>query len=510
MPLFTRPADKPGAKPQEGLFTRQVEKVVPVRPVDPTPSAPVTSGPTPAPTEGAYKSAIPNHLTPAPQPTQQSAVANGSSGYTPPPEFKKVREEVQQFLVNEVKSVAEVGGAAKVRQLVEPVFNEALSKAQLIVSRAERNRMLDMILADILGFGPIQPLLDRDDITEVMVNGPKQVYIEHKGKLVLTEVKFFDDAHVMQIIERIVAPLGRRIDEASPLVDARLPDGSRVNAIIPPLSLVGPSITIRKFRKDPMKVDDLIKFKSITAEFAQFLEACVYARLNIVVSGGTGSGKTTMLNVLSSMIPSNERILTIEDAAELQLQQPHVVRLEKRAANIEGKGEIGIRELVVNSLRMRPDRVVVGECRGGEALDMLQAMNTGHDGSLTTAHSNSARDTLTRIETMCMMAGVELPLRAIRQQVASAVDMVVHLERLRDGTRRVVQCAEVVGMEGDTIVMQDIFLFEHEGLDADGKIIGGLKPTGLRPRASDRISEAGITLPPSVFGAGMGNLWKKR
>lgn len=510
MPLFTRQTEKNGTKPQDGLFTRQVEKTIPVRPVEATPPTASTPEVSSVPAETAYPSAIPQYKPLASPAQEQPAMTNGQSGYTPPPEFKKVREEVQQFLVNEVKSVAEVGGAAKVRQLVEPVFSEALSKAQLIVSRAERNRMLDMILADILGFGPIQPLLDRDDITEIMVNGPKKVYIEQNGKLQLTEVKFYDDAHVMQIIERIVAPLGRRIDESSPLVDARLPDGSRVNAIIPPLSLVGPSITIRKFRKDPFKVEDLIKFQTITAEFAQFLEACVYSRLNIIVSGGTGSGKTTMLNVLSSMIPANERILTIEDAAELQLQQPHVVRLEKRPPNIEGKGEIGIRELVINSLRMRPDRVVVGECRGGEALDMLQAMNTGHDGSLTTAHSNSARDTLTRIETMVMMAGVELPLRAIRQQVASAVDLIVHLERLRDGTRRIVQCAEIVGMEGDTIVMQDIFLFEQEGIDENGKIIGSLKPTGLRPRASDRIADAGITLPPNIFGVLPNNLWKKR
>ncbi len=506
MSLFSRQTDKNTAKPQEGLFTRQIEKLVITRPVDSTPSSPASIGPLPTPSQGG---SVPQ--PPPSAPADQSGSANGnSSGYTPPPEFKKVREEVQQFLVNEVKSVTEVGGAAKVRQLIEPVFNEALSKAQLIVSRAERNRMLDMILADILGFGPIQPLLDRDDITEIMVNGPKHVYIEQKGKLTLTDVKFFDDAHVMQIIDRIVSPLGRRIDEASPMVDARLPDGSRVNAIIPPLALNGPTITIRKFRKDPMKVQDLVKFGSFTAEFAQFLEACVIARLNIVVSGGTGSGKTTMLNVLSSMIPANERILTIEDAAELQLQQPHVVRLEKRMANIEGKGEVSIRELVVNSLRMRPDRVVVGECRGGEALDMLQAMNTGHDGSMTTAHSNSARDTLNRIETLVLMSGVELPLRAIRQQVSSAVDMIVHLERLRDGSRRIVQCAELVGMEGETIVMQDIFLFEHERLDEDGKIIGSLKPTGLRPRASDRIEQAGITLPPSVYGVTMQNVWKKR
>jgi pilus assembly protein CpaF len=314
-----------------------------------------------------------------------------------------------------------------------------------------------------------------------------------------------DDDHVLRIVERIVAPLGRRIDEASPMVDARLPDGSRVNAIIPPLSLVGPSVTIRKFKKDQLTVDDLVRFGSFTEEFAQFLRAAVYSRLNIIVSGGTGSGKTTTLNVLSSFIPPGDRIVTIEDAAELQLRQPHVVRLEKRPPNIEGKGEISIRELVVNSLRMRPDRVVVGECRSGEALDMLQAMNTGHDGSLTTVHSNSARDTLNRLETLVLMSGIDLPVRAIRQQISSAVDMIIHQERMRDGGRRIVQASEVVGMEGDTIVMQDIFVFQQTGYDEKGKIMGQLEATGLRPRVGDRIEEAGIKLPPNIFGLNFGS-----
>jgi pilus assembly protein CpaF len=376
-----------------------------------------------------------------------------------------------------------------------------------VVSRIEREQMIALIMADILGYGPIQPLLDRDDISEVMVNGPSQVYIEQKGHLTLTDVKFIDNDHVLRIIERIVAPLGRRIDESSPMVDARLPDGSRVNAIIPPLALGGPSITIRKFKKDSLKVDDLIRFGSMTPEFAQFLKAAVHSGLNIIISGGTGSGKTTLLNVLSSFIPEDERILTIEDAAELQLQQPHVVRLESRPANIEGKGRIGIRELVVNSLRMRPDRIVVGECRGGETLDMLQAMNTGHDGSLTTVHSNGARDTLSRLETLVLMAGMELPLRAIRQQIASAIDVIVHQDRLRDGTRKVTQCSEVLGMEGETIVMQDIFRFDQTGIDEDGKILGELRPTGLRPRVNERIEQAGIHLPPSVFGLKDADNW---
>jgi pilus assembly protein CpaF len=334
-----------------------------------------------------------------------------------------------------------------------------------------------------------------------MVNGPNQVYIEQQGRLKLTNIKFADDTQILQVIERIVGPLGRRIDESSPMVDARLPDGSRVNAIIPPLSLVGPCLTIRKFRKDPLKIEDLIRYGSVTPEFAQFLQACVVAKLNIIVSGGTGSGKTTMLNVLSSFIPADDRVLTIEDAAELQLQQPHVVRLEKRPPNVEGKGEISIRDLMINSLRMRPDRIVVGEVRGGEALDILQAMNTGHDGSLTTIHANNARETLSRIETLVLMAGLDLPLRAIRQQISAALDMIIQVQRLRDGSRRVVQCAEVLGMEGEMIVMQDLFMFEQTGIGDDGKIIGGLKATGLRPHASERIQDAGIDLPANLFGS---------
>jgi len=427
--------------------------------------------------------------------------------YVPPPGFRQVREDVQQFLANEIKSLKDVSDADQVRKLAEPIFTKALDDAQLVVSRVERDQMMAMIMADILGYGPIQPLLDRDDITEVMVNGPNQVYIEQKGKLTLSQVKFVDNDHVLRVIERIVTPLGRRIDESSPMVDARLPDGSRVNAIIPPLSLVGPAITIRKFNRDPLKVDDLIRFGSMTPEFAEFVRAAVVAGTNVIISGGTGSGKTTLLNVLSGFIPENERILTIEDAAELQLQQPHTVRLEARPANTEGKGRVSIRDLVVNALRMRPDRIVVGECRGGEALDMLQAMNTGHDGSLTTIHSNSARDTLNRIETMVLMAGMDLPLRAIRQQIASAIDLIVHQSRLRDGSRKIVQAAEVVGMEGDTIVMQDIFRFEQTGIDEDGKILGELRPTGLRPRINDRIVEAGIHLPPSVFGLSSDAAW---
>jgi pilus assembly protein CpaF len=333
-----------------------------------------------------------------------------------------------------------------------------------------------------------------------MVNGPQQVYIEREGRLELTNVTFQNDEHVMKIIQRIIAPIGRRVDESSPMVDARLADGSRVNAIIPPLSLVGPVITIRKFSATPFTVEDLVRFGTSTPEMFEFLEACVKARLNIFVSGGTGSGKTTMLNILSGFIPDDERIVTIEDAAELQLRQEHVVTLEARPSNIEGKGAIPIRELVRNALRMRPDRIVVGECRSAEALDMLQAMNTGHDGSMSTGHANSPRDMLARLETMVLMAGMDLPLRAIREQIASAVDLIVHQNRLKDGSRKIVNITEVQGMEGDVIVMQDIFVFEQTGV-VEGKIQGKLRPTGIRPKFVEKFEAAGIHLPPNVFGS---------
>jgi pilus assembly protein CpaF len=333
-----------------------------------------------------------------------------------------------------------------------------------------------------------------------MVNGPQQVYIEREGRLELTNVTFQNDEHVMKIIQRIIAPIGRRIDESSPMVDARLADGSRVNAIIPPLSLVGPVLTIRKFSATPFTVEDLVRFGTATPEMFEFLEACVKARLNIFVSGGTGSGKTTMLNILSSFIPDDERIVTIEDAAELQLRQEHVVTLEARPSNIEGKGAIPIRELVRNALRMRPDRIVVGECRSAEALDMLQAMNTGHDGSMSTGHANTPRDMLSRLETMVLMAGMDLPLRAIREQIASAVDLIVHQNRLKDGSRKIVNITEVQGMEGDVIVMQDIFVFEQTNV-VEGKIQGKLRPTGIRPKFVEKFEVAGIHLPPNVFGS---------
>ncbi len=362
------------------------------------------------------------------------------------------------------------------------------------------------ILDDLTGYGPIQPFLDDPEITEVMVNGPKKVYIERKGKLVKTNVTFENDEHVLRIIERIVLPLGRRIDPESPAVDARLPDGSRVNAIIPPVSIDGPSITIRKFSKEKLTIQQLIEFKTLTPQIAEFLRACVIARLNIVISGGTGSGKTTLLNVLSSFIPEEERIVTIEDAAELRLSQDHIVRTEAKPANIEGRGQVTIRDLVRNSLRMRPDRIVIGEVRGGEALDMLQAMNTGHDGSLTTLHANTPRDALSRLETLVLMAGMDLPLKVVRQQIASAIDLIVQQSRMKDGSRKIIAVTEVAGMEGDTIVMTDIYKLDQTGVRPDGSVIGELKPTGIRPLFTSRLEAAGFKLSAELFGAGMSDV----
>jgi pilus assembly protein CpaF len=406
---------------------------------------------------------------------------------------------IQNRLIAELDPRMDLSNADEVRRTVEETFSSVLESEAIVLTRVERMRLFEAIAAEILGFGPIEPLLNDDSVSEVMVNGPSQVYVERNGKLELTEVVFQDDDHVMRVIDRIVSPLGRRIDESSPMVDARLPDGSRINAIIPPISLVGPVLTIRKFAKDPLTTDDLIRFGTMSPEMVVFLDACVKARLNVVVSGGTGSGKTTTLNILSSFIPDDERIVTIENAAELQLRQDHVVTLESRPSNIEGRGEITIRDLVVNSLRMRPERIVVGECRSGEALDMLQAMNTGHDGSMTTAHSNSPRDTLARLETMVLMAGVDLPVRAIREQIASAVDVIVHQSRLKDGSRRITAVTEVQGMEGDVIVLQDVFVFEQTGME-NGRIVGRLKPTGIRPKFVSQFESFNIFLPPNIFG----------
>ncbi len=412
-----------------------------------------------------------------------------------------IKTRVQTKLLSELDPSMDTK-SPEVRSQIEELFNTILSEENVAITRTERQNLFNLIIAEILGFGPLETLLADDTVTEIMVNGPRNIYVEQKGRLSRTSVTFENDDHVLRVLDRIVAPLGRRIDESSPTVDARLPDGSRVNAVIRPIALCGPTITIRKFSKKPLTVEDLIRFGSMTNEIAEFLRACVIARMNIVVSGGTGSGKTTLLNVLSSFIPDDERIVTIENAAELQLRQDHVVSLETRPSNIEGRGEISIQDLVVNSLRMRPDRIVVGECRSGEALDMLQAMNTGHDGSLTTAHSNSPRDTLARLEVMCLMSGMDLPVRAIREQIASAVQLIVHQERLRDGTRKITKVTEIQGMEGEIITMSDIFEFEQTGVEA-GKVIGRVRPTGLRPKFIDQIEASGIHLPPSVFGIGM-------
>ena len=468
---------------------KRIESARPGAAGTPAPAAPGGSGPNlPAPTggpPGGPPVAAPQTRLMGSGPTRES--------------FRDVKFRIQNRVIQDLDPKLDLSNQVEVRRQIEEIFGKVVDEEGLALTRAERVRMLEQITDEIIGLGPLEPLLRDESITEVMVNGPRQVYIERSGKLELTNVVFQNDDHVMRIIDRIIAPIGRRVDESSPMVDARLTDGSRVNAIIPPLSLVGPVITIRKFAASPFTTDDLIRFGTSTPDMFEFLRACVEARLNIFVSGGTGSGKTTTLNVLSSFIPNDERIVTIEDAAELQLRQEHVVTLESRPPNIEGKGAIPIRELVRNSLRMRPDRIVVGECRAGEALDMLQAMNTGHDGSLSTGHANTPRDMLARLETMVLMAGVDLPVRAIREQISSAVDLIVHQSRLKDGTRKIVNITEVQGMEGDTIVMQDVFVFEQTGV-IEGKIQGRLKPTGIRPKFVEQFEAQGIHLPNNIFG----------
>ena len=418
------------------------------------------------------------------------------------PVLDELRQKIHHHLIEELGPILYDKRLSEddLRRRVQEQLQAALAQERAPLSAADKSQLIQDVSDDILGYGPIDRLLKDDTITEVMVNGPDQVFIEQDGRITKADATFVDETHLRRIIDKIVGQIGRRIDEATPMVDARLPDGSRVNAVIPPLSIGGPFLTIRKFSADPFQVDDLIRFGTLNAASARFLQACIVGRLNVIVSGGTGTGKTTTLNVLSSFIPTDERIVTIEDAKELQLHQEHVLSMETRPPNIEGKGAITIRDLVKNSLRMRPDRVVVGECRGGEALDMLQAMNTGHDGSITTVHSNSPRDTLARIETMTLMAGYDLPVRAIREQMASAIDVVVHLMRLRDGTRRITHITEVQGMEGDVITLQDIFLFDYGmGVDEHGKFRGHLKATGVRPKFAEKLADHGIKLGPEVF-----------
>ncbi|MAT44826.1 MAG: type II secretion system protein E [Anaerolineaceae bacterium] len=420
------------------------------------------------------------------------------------PEIIKLKQHLMNMISRELENNPPLYRERD--QYVRKTLTTAYNSLNIHLPGTIQQQIMRDILDDILGFGALQPLLEDESVTEIMVNGPKSVYIEKKGRLTKTGIQFDNDEAVIRVIEKIIMPLGRRIDADSPTVDARLPDGSRVNAVIPPVAIDGPSITIRKFQKGRLTIEQLIDYESITSSMAELLQACVISKLNLVVSGGTGSGKTTLLNVLSGFIPSNERIVTIEDAAELKLQQDHVVRLETKPANVEGKYSVTIRDLVRNSLRMRPDRIVVGEVRGGEALDMLQAMNTGHDGSLTTLHANTPRDALSRLETMCLMAGMDMPLSVIREQIASAVDVIVQQSRLKDGSRKVTSITEVSGMEGNTIVMTEIFKFEQTGTDQDGKVLGQLKPTGIRPFFSPRLEQNGFKLGPEVFGVNLSQM----
>lgn len=474
--------------------------ITPNQPAGQKPGAPAAGG-SAEETEARRQAAI------QAQRAAQQAGQRGAAGSKPPPKGDNVsdlKSRVQNRLMAELDPTSDLSRTEEVREQIQHLFNQILTEENMLLNKSERDRLFEAVVADILGLGPLDALMKDDTISEVMVNGPKMVFIETKGHPHLSGVTFENDDHVMRVIDRIVAPLGRRVDESSPLVDARLKDGSRVHVVIRPIALCGPTITIRKFSKKPLQISDLIKFGSMSPEVGEFLRACVIGALNMVVSGGTGSGKTTLLNVLSGFIPNDERIITVENAAELQLQQEHVVSLESRPANIEGRGMVTIQDLVMACLRMRPDRIVVGECRGGEALDMLQAMNTGHDGSLTTLHANTPRDAIARLEVMCLMAGMDLPVRAIREQIASAVNCIVQQQRIRDGSRKILAVTEVQGMEGEMITMSDIFEYEQTGYEKN-KIVGRIRPTGIRPKFVEQIEDAGITLPPSIFGISRSN-----
>jgi pilus assembly protein CpaF len=445
--------------------------------------------------------------TAAPEPTPPALVHEAPAPAAADPAYSEPMRRWRASLVEHVSSRLADAEAIRTgmqvddatRQRVRGLAEEACSSTGLCPDEPAKTALLGQVIDEFCGFGPIQALLDDASVSEIMVNGPLHVYVERKGKSVLTPVRFDDDAHVRRVIERIIRPLGRRLDAKCPLVDARLPDGSRVNAVISPVAIDGPSLTIRKFGKGVLTAEDLVRFGTLSPAMADFLKACVVARLNIIVSGGTGSGKTTLLNVLSGFIPNDERIVTIEDAAELRLNQEHVVRLETQKPDLKGEGEVTIRDLVRNALRMRPERIVVGECRGGETLDMLQAMNTGHDGSLTTLHANTPRDAISRVETMALMGGIDFPIKVVREQLASAVQLIVQQARLRDGSRKITYITELAGMEGDRIVLQELFRFNEEGMDASGKVKGTLRPSGLRPSFMPKLDNAGFRLPPDMF-----------
>jgi len=489
-PAPNRPADdgpdRPAAPPWQNR---------PASPAAPAPAAP----------REAERAATP---APAPEPQRQASLLNRAGGLNRPGMGKigghvnthvALRSKVHQRLVEELAQATDSVPPEVVRQRISELLNEVISEQNMTMSRPDRQRLVEILINDVLGLGPLEELLANEEVTEIMINNHKQIYVEQHGKITLSPVVFESNEQLMQVIDRIVSSIGRRVDESSPMVDARLKDGSRVNVIIPPLSLRGPAMTIRKFGKEALTIDDLVRFGSITEDMVRFLRSCVRARLNVVVSGGTGSGKTTTLNILSSFIPEDERIVTIEDAAELQLRQDHVVTLETRPANVEGRGRVAIRDLVINSLRMRPDRIVVGECRGGEALDMLQAMNTGHDGSLTTLHANNAHDCISRLETMVLMAGAELPSRAIREQIGSAVDVVVQQSRLRDGTRKIVSITEVLGCDENNVKLQDLFVYKQVGIDEDGKVVGSFMPTGVLPSFLEHLTTSGEDVPKEIF-----------
>lgn len=470
----------------------------------PPPPAPITTpatAPAPAPVAAAP---APSGATDAPLPAPAPAPVVGASAASDAISKEKLLElslQITDRILASLGPQTKLEHSPETEHMLQGAFANFYRQSGVTLANEQVKQLFKMVLSEIFGFGPIDGVLNDDSVSEVMVNGPRMVYAERKGMIELTDIRFMNDDHVLKIIDRIIRPLGRRIDRKWPMVDARLPDGSRVNAIIPPCSIDGPTITIRKFSKTKLQIEDLVRFGSMTREMAEFLQACVRAKLNIVVAGGTGSGKTTLLNVLSNFIPPEDRIVTIEDSAELKLAQEHVVRLESKPAEVDGSGRVAIRDLVMNSLRMRPERIVIGECRGGEAMDMLQAMNTGHDGSLTTIHANTPRDACSRMETLCMMAGMDMPLEVIRAQIASAIHLIVQQTRLRDGSRKVSSITEVQGLESGTIVLQEIFRLDEKGVTAEGRVISEMKPTGVRPKFTPKLEAAGFKLPPSIFGA---------